>query len=87
MIKILFLIGICSAYTILPTFDINLDGPARERWKPVVKYVLDTHGYDNSFAPTFAHHDKTVFSHLTPANFATMAAAIKKYYPVYAEEL
>lgn len=50
------------SYTTLPIFHIDLDGTPKTRWQPVVKYVLDTYGYDNSFGAVFNYHNEAVFN-------------------------
>lgn len=59
----IFLFLACAfAYTVVPTLDLDLDGPARDRFKPAVKLVLDTYGYDASFGTFFRGHNATTFS-------------------------
>lgn len=87
MLLLLALISFAQSFTILPRFNISLDGPPKARWQPAVKYFLQTHGFENSFGAVFKHHNSTVFARLTPAHYQTLTTAIKTHFAVYAEEL
>ena len=64
-LTILLLITTAYTYTIVRTLDIDLDGPARQRFQPAVQLLLNTYGFDASFGAFFSSHNETTFKHLT----------------------
>jgi hypothetical protein len=38
-----------------PSFVINLDAPAESRWKEAAKYMVETHGFANSYGKVFGY--------------------------------
>lgn len=49
--------------------------------------MLNKHGYENSFEPTFKDRNLTIFSKLPVEIFKHCGDAVKKYFPIYAAEL
>ncbi|CAK66645.1 unnamed protein product (macronuclear) [Paramecium tetraurelia] len=84
---ILLILATTYAYTIVPTLDIDLDGPAKQRFQPAVQLVLNTYGYDASFGAFFSYHNETTFKHLTSKDYAILATSVRTYWPQYAQEL
>lgn len=90
MIKLVLsfnLLTLLYAYWAIPSVNVNLDDPPRVRWQPAAKKIIETYGYDRSFAPVFAFHNQTTFAKLTPNAYLRMANAIDKNFPEYAEEI
>ena len=70
-----------------PTFTLNLSAPAETRWRGAVGLVLAAHPFNESFGPTFAEHNVTLFSKLTERQYHTMSSALKTHWPEQANEL
>eukprot|EP01060_Flectonema_neradi_P007597 TRINITY_DN15330_c0_g1_i1.p1 TRINITY_DN15330_c0_g1~~TRINITY_DN15330_c0_g1_i1.p1 ORF type:complete len:414 (+),score=96.26 TRINITY_DN15330_c0_g1_i1:52-1242(+) len=43
------LLGSATADFAAPTFNVDMDKSAYDRWSPVAQYLLDTHGYNNTW--------------------------------------
>lgn len=70
-----------------PHFHLNLDSPPEQRWKGAVAAVLAAHPWEHGFGPSFANHNRSLFNHLTDADWILMRQAIEKYWPELALEL
>ncbi|CAD8083682.1 unnamed protein product [Paramecium primaurelia] len=74
-------------YTHIPELEIDLSAPPKQRWKEAVQTVLDLYGYDNSFGPVFAFHNKYSFDVLNQDDYTTIAQALRKNFPEHSLEL
>ena len=70
-----------------PTFELNLSAPPRERWNGALELVLSRHRYEDSWLPTFAEHNRTLFDRLQPEHWSALTAALERHFPETAEEL
>eukprot|EP00757_Euglenozoa_sp_SAG-D1_P006403 gene6403-biopygen13661 len=46
-----------------PTFVVDLDKPAIQRWSGAVRSVVNRHGWEHSFGPVFASHNASLYSY------------------------
>lgn len=67
----------------LPVVNIDLSGPAEERWIEAYNTVINAHGYESTFGTVFSLRNDT-FSVLTNDEFELIGSSVRKHFPKYA---
>jgi hypothetical protein len=68
-----------------PIFVMDLDKPARERWRGALSLFRDPP--EKTWIPIFHWHNRSVFDACYPKMFQEIGAAVRKNWPDMAEEL
>lgn len=56
-------------------------------WDTMLDLTLGTHGWENTFGPTFEAHNISLFNHVSPQWFTALATNFSQHFPTHAEEL
>ena len=81
---LLLLAGV-SALTAPPTFNVNVDTQPRHRWRGALKMI--PHAWEDSWGPTFAAFNASLFNNVSSARYQQLAEALQQHFPEQAEEL
>eukprot|EP00033_Pygsuia_biforma_P004816 GCRY01005281.1.p1 GENE.GCRY01005281.1~~GCRY01005281.1.p1 ORF type:complete len:214 (+),score=19.68 GCRY01005281.1:212-853(+) len=83
-----FCLPFCTfAVSFAPVMNIDLQKDVEFRFQDSVFFVLDTHGWENSFLPVFERYNETLFNLLPNGTFDRLANAVATSFPQHAAEL
>ena len=76
-----------TAWSLPPTFVVDLSVEPRNRWNGAVDLILSRHSYNDSFAAFFVNFQKDQLDAMSAVDKAAIVASVMQNFPTHYEEM